>query len=676
MALGDENSGTTVAVQVPMETKSETKVDMNNNNRKNVFRRKKKNNKKNKYKVTEEVIKDPHDPNINLFHHLHILKIFGLNWILVMIGAMAYGLIPIICQYILGDLIDAFFLNAATATSDELKVAVADTAKKFTIITFCGMAAFGMQHFFLQLSNARLGTSLRKAYMTALTKQEMSFFDIKKIGSLTVVLSEDIPKIQDVYTNELYVFCQEIIQFIVGFILAMTVNWRMALILVSTTPLTFCNYMICSTISTIITKAINKLTDHSAAVANEITSCMRTIKSMAGEEKEIERFKLDLYKINKNGIFKGMAHGFAYGFAAMVTWGTVALGFWYGGNEVAMMETTLGSIFKVFGMLFLGVVAITRAATFFPHYGKAFVSETTFLKVYMRKPMIPFKGGVQPEQVLGNIVVDNVTFSYPSRPNTIVMKDFSLEIKQGQAVALVGPSGSGKSTIVGLLERFYAPVSGKIYLDGVDIETIDPMWLHRNIGIVSQEPVLFACTIRENIAYAVGMENTTQEQIENAAKQANAHNFICDLPDGYNTMLGEKGVSLSGGQKQRIAIARALLQNPKILLLDEATSALDTESEALVQAALDELMKGRTTICIAHRLTTVINSDMICVLVKGVMKEKGRHQELIKIPNGIYRKLAEKQMVLVEETVEDVEDVMDVLVDNENEQHLENVKEE
>ncbi|KAL9653070.1 hypothetical protein ABK040_006289 [Willaertia magna] len=661
--IGNE-AGTTLQKST---VETETKID--NSTSRRVFRRKK--NKKIK-KLKEEEIKDPHEPSIRLYHHLKIFQIFGLNWFLIIIGslgAMAYGVIPIICQYIIGDLIDAFFAGSSSTSQDavaEAKHAVSQTAIKFTIITFCGAAAFFLQHFFLQISNTRCGTALRKAYMSALTKQEMTFFDIKKIGALTVVLSEDIPKIQDVYTNELFVFLQEIIQFVVGFILAMTVNWRMALILVSTTPLTFSNFMICSSISTYITKLINKLTEHSASVANEITSCMKTVKSMAGEEKEIERFKVDLYKINNRGIAKGFVHGTAYALAAMITWGTVALGFYYGGNQVADRETTLGSIFKVFGMLFLGVVALTKAATFFPHYGKAFVSETTLLKVIMRKPMIPFKGGVQPDRVLGNIVVDNVTFSYPSRPNTVVMKDFSLEIKQGQSVALVGPSGSGKSTIVGLLERFYAPNKGKIYLDGVDIETIDPMWLHRNIGIVSQEPVLFACTIRENIAYAIGIENTTQEQIENAAKQANAHNFVCDLPDGYNTMLGEKGVSLSGGQKQRIAIARALLQNPKILLLDEATSALDTESEALVQAALDELMKGRTTICIAHRLTTVINSDVICVLVKGVMKEKGRHEELIKIPNGIYRKLAEKQMVLVEEKVDDVEDVMDVLVDNEN----------
>ena len=175
------------------------------------------------------------------------------------------------CQWILGDLIDAFFLNAATATVDQLKDAVAQTAIKLTIITFCGMVAFAMQHFFLQLSNARLGTALREAYMKSLAKQEMSFFDIKKLGALTVVLSEDIPKIQDVYTNELFLYLQEIIQFIVGFILAMCVNWRMALILVSTSPLTFINYMLMSTISTIITRRINRLTENSAAVSNEIT---------------------------------------------------------------------------------------------------------------------------------------------------------------------------------------------------------------------------------------------------------------------------------------------------------------------------------------------------------------------------------------------------------------------
>lgn len=284
-------------------------------------------------------------------------------------------------------------------------------------------------------------------------------------------------------------------------------------------------------------------------------------------------------------------------------------------------------------------------------------SHRNLLQVLKRKPSIPIKGGKCLSDEVGKVEFKNVTFSYPSRPNVVVLKDFSLVITAGQSIALVGPSGSGKSTIVGLLERFYDPNEGIITIDGVDIKEIDPKWLHKHgmlqfslfnfyeiVGIVTQEPVLFAATIKENIAYAVGLENVTNEQIEEAAKSANCHNFILDLPNGYNTMLGEKGVSLSGGQKQRIAIARALLQNPKILLLDEATSALDTESEAAVQVALEMLMKGRTSISIAHRLSTVQNCDIIFVLAKGEIKESGTHSDLINVEDGIYRKLVEKQM--------------------------------
>ncbi|KAG2373980.1 hypothetical protein C9374_011645 [Naegleria lovaniensis] len=622
-------------------------------------------------------LKDDREPKITFFSHLKVFKVIGL-WNLTLlslgvIGSMAYGVLPIICQYILGDLIDDFL--AANSNAAYRAEAINQVCIKLTIITFCGMAAFGLYHFFLQLSNHRIGTALRQAYMDALTRQEMSFFDIKKVGALTVVLSEDIPKIQDVYTNEFYIFMQEIIQFIVGFILAITTNWKMTLILVSTTPLTYVSHTIMSLLSTKITRQVNRLTEHSAGVANEITSCIRTIRSMAGESKEMERFNQDLYKINTKGVFKGTVHAMGFSFAAMFVWGTIALSFWYSGHEAANGGTTLGSIFKVFGMMFVGVVAMIRAATFFPHYGKAYASETTLLKVLLRDPAIPLSGGKTIEHIEGNIRFENVEFSYPSRSNVIVMKDFNLEIKKGQTVALVGPSGSGKSTLVGLLERFYTPNKGRVFLDNIDIQELDPTWLHHNIGIVSQEPVLFSGSIKYNIAYALGLENVTQEQVESAAKQANAHNFIIDLPNGYETILGEKGVSLSGGQKQRIAIARALLQNPK--MLDEATSALDSESERLVQAALDVLMKGRTTICIAHRLTTVINSDLICVMVKGILREKGSHSQLIQIKGGIYRNLAAKQMMLAEEHVSidrdelDIEETMDLVVDDEQNLALE-----
>lgn len=251
--------------------------------------------------------------------------------------------------------------------------------------------------------------------------------------------------------------------------------------------------------------------------------------------------------------------------------------------------------------------------------------------------------GMKPKSIDGQIDFNYVTFAYPTRPDTLVFNGFSLNIRAGQTVALVGPSGGGKSTTISMLERFYDPTSGSITLDGTDLRNINVQWLRDNIGLVSQEPVLFARTIFENIAY--GMSGATEEDIIRVAKSANAHDFISKFPNGYHTHVGDKGAQLSGGQKQRIAIARVLLKNPKILLLDEATSALDSESEFVVQEALDGLMgKGnRTTIVVAHRLSTIRNADMICVCKDGKIVETGTHDELVKIPGSEYGKLVEAQ---------------------------------
>jgi ABC-type multidrug transport system fused ATPase/permease subunit len=223
-----------------------------------------------------------------------------------------------------------------------------------------------------------------------------------------------------------------------------------------------------------------------------------------------------------------------------------------------------------------------------------------------------------------------------------------MEINPGQKVALVGQSGSGKSTIIQLLERFYDPIRGTITIDGVDLKSLDLKSYRRNLGLVSQEPILFSGTIFENILF--GNPDATQEEVESAAKMANAFDFIMKQPEGFNTMVGEKGTQLSGGQKQRIAIARAILKNPKILLLDEATSALDTESERLVQSALDQLMQNRTTIIIAHRLSTVRNADVICVMMNGKIVEQGTHDHLIQL-NGVYSNLVSKQLASNEEKI-------------------------
>lgn len=260
-----------------------------------------------------------------------------------------------------------------------------------------------------------------------------------------------------------------------------------------------------------------------------------------------------------------------------------------------------------------------------------------------RKPSVPLKGGkIIPHHTLfGDVAFKNVTFAYPSRPEQIVLRNFSLQVPRGKMVALCGVSGGGKSTVAALLERFYDVDQGSITVDNVDIRTLDPSWLRgRAIGFISQEPVLFATSIMENIRY--GRPKATDEEVMEAAKSANAHEFISSFPQGYKTVLGERGVTISGGQKQRIAIARALIKNPTILILDEATSALDAESEKIVQEALDRVVKGRTVLVIAHRLSTIQNADLIAVLAGGVIAEVGTHESL-KALHGLYWDLIKQQ---------------------------------
>jgi len=328
------------------------------------------------------------------------------------------------------------------------------------------------------------------------------------------------------------------------------------------------------------------------------------------------------------------------------------------------------------GMMF-GAQGIGQVASFFPDYGKTITASYHIFRLFDRKPDVPYPHIVDfrpvrsidyfkvdqidaadaskpeseqpksdsPKRILdsvrGEIDFDGVTFSYPTRPDIPVLKGLSFRAKPKQTVALVGESGCGKSTTVSLLERLYKPTGGTIKLDGVPIDELEIGWLRSQMGLVSQEPILFATTIYENIRY--GKPDATREEIEEAAKMANAHNFISSFPEGYETPVGEKGVTLSGGQKQRIAIARALIRNPKVLLLDEATSALDSESEKVVQDALDRAREGRTTIVIAHRLSTIKNADLIVVIDDGQVFEEGTHKTLINNENSLYAMLANAQ---------------------------------
>eukprot|EP00271_Cylindrocystis_brebissonii_P015652 TRINITY_DN38603_c0_g1_i1.p1 TRINITY_DN38603_c0_g1~~TRINITY_DN38603_c0_g1_i1.p1 ORF type:complete len:313 (+),score=65.02 TRINITY_DN38603_c0_g1_i1:26-940(+) len=300
---------------------------------------------------------------------------------------------------------------------------------------------------------------------------------------------------------------------------------------------------------------------------------------------------------------------------------------------------------KVFLVIISTGFGLGEAMSLAPDFARGSEAVVSVFKVLDREPeIVPDKEDADMvEKVEGRIDVRNVTFSYPARPDIVIFNDFSLRVNAGMTVALVGQSGSGKSTIIGLVERFYDPSAGAVMIDGHNIKKYNLKSLRRFIGLVQQEPVLFATSIRENILY--GTENASEAEIIEAAKAANAHNYISALPEGYNTFCGERGVQLSGGQKQRVAIARAVLKNPAILLLDEATSALDAESERVVQDALDRIMVGRTTIVVAHRLSTIRNADSIAVLQTGKIIEQGNHDELIaKGEGGAYHALIKLQM--------------------------------
>ena len=339
---------------------------------------------------------------------------------------------------------------------------------------------------------------------------------------------------------------------------------------------------------------------------------------------------------------------FMLGFTNSVMFYALAAAFALGGYlvEKRIFNTEFKDIMLVFNCITFGAQSVGQASSLMPDYAKAKAAIISMFELFERVPLInnydSDNGQKLNDNYEPNVKIKDIEFSYPSRPDAKILKGINIDIQKGNKIAFVGSSGCGKSTITQLIERFYDPSNGTVYLDKYDIKDLNLYWLRSQIGIVSQEPILFDLSIAENIAYGDNSRQVDMNEIIEAAKKANIHDFITKLPQGYDTNCGSKGTQLSGGQKQRIAIARALIRNPKILLLDEATSALDTESEKIVQDALDKAQQGRTCIIIAHRLSTIRNCDTIFVFQNGVVTEKGIHEELMK-SNGFYAKLNGQQ---------------------------------
>ncbi|XP_055772619.1 LOW QUALITY PROTEIN: ATP-dependent translocase ABCB1-like [Salvelinus fontinalis] len=471
--------------------------------------------------------------------------------------------------------------------------------------------------------------------------------------------------------------------FIIGFIF----GWKLTLVILAASPLLAGTVAVWSKILATLTSKELSAYAKAGAVAEEILVAIRTVLAFNGQKKAVERYEKNLEDAKNFGIKKAITTNVAMGFTQFVIFGTYALAFWYG-TKLSVDEPenyTIGKTITVFFSVIIGSFSLGQGAPNLEAIAKARgAAYEVYNTIDQPRPIdSSSKEGHKPDYVKGDIEFKNIHFSYPSRKDVKILQGVNLTVPRGKTIALVGASGCGKSTTIQLLQRFYDPDSGEITLDGRDIRTLNVKWLRENMGIVSQEPVLFGTTIAENIRY--GREDATDEDIERAVREANAYDFISKLPDKLNTMVGERGAQLSGGQKQRIAIARALVKNPKILLLDEATSALDTQSESVVQAALDKARAGRTTIVIAHRLSTIRTADVIAGFSNGEVVEQGTHRELMDKKGVYYSLVMQQSQGKPEEDEEDpveednppkYEDLDDVLYDSSDMDELEVVNEE
>ncbi|CAF1041557.1 unnamed protein product [Rotaria sp. Silwood1] len=513
----------------------------------------------------------------------------------------------------------------------------------------CAIIVIGyFQVTFWSIACERQTRRLRETLFRSILNKDIAYFDTHKTGQLSTRLTEDVNKVHDGTGDKVGSALQFIGSSIAGIILGFIKGWKLTLVLLSLGPIVVVSAAIFTRITATMTSQELKAYAKAGAIAEEVLSSIRTVFAYNGATYESKRYEKHLRSAKLSGIRKGGLNGMLMGGIFCLIFCTYALGFWYGAKLVRDEGFSIGGILIVFFSLITAMFGLGQAAPHLQSVAQARGAAFTLWNIIdtPSKITINHPDGVKKEDLIGDIKFTNVHFSYPSRSDVPVLIGLSFTAQSGQTTALVGSSGCGKSTCIQLLQRFYDPIDGSVEIDDMQVSQYNLGWLREHIGVVSQEPILFQTTIKENILF--GKMNATQDEVEQAAKMANAHDFIMELPDKYGTLVGERGAQLSGGQKQRIAIARALIRNPRILLLDEATSALDRESESVVQDALDRASKGRTTIVIAHRLSTIVSASKIVVLDKGSVIEEGNHKTLMD-ERGVYYGLVEAQNLHVDE---------------------------
>ncbi|KFO29583.1 Multidrug resistance protein 1 [Fukomys damarensis] len=573
-----------------------------------------------------------------------------LYMVLGTVAAVVHGAALPLMMLVFGDMMDSFANAGNYSQSDDNTTASFGTLEEdmtvyayyYTGIGAGVLIAAYLQVSFWCLAAGRQIQKIRKQFFHAVMKQEIGWFDVHDVGELNTRLTDDVSKINEGIGDKIGMFFQSMATFVAGFVIGFTRGWKLTLVILAVSPVLGLSAALWAKILSSFTDKELLAYAKAGAVAEEVLAAIRTVIAFGGQNKELERYNKNLEDAKRIGIKKAVTANISIGAAFLLIYASYALAFWYGTTLILSREYSIGQVLTVFFSVLVGTFSIGQASPNIEAFANARGAAYEIFKIIDNEPCIDSfsTSGHKPDNIKGNVEFSNIHFSYPSRKEVKILKGLSLKVQSGQTVALVGNSGCGKSTTVQLLQRLYDPSEGTVTIDGQDIRTINVRYLREMIGVVSQEPVLFATTIAENIRY--GRENVTMDEIQKAVKEANAYDFIMKLPHKFDTMVGERGAQLSGGQKQRIAIARALVRNPKILLLDEATSALDTESEAVVQVALDKAREGRTTIVIAHRLSTVRNADVIAGFEDGVIVEKGNHEELMK-ERGVYYKLVTMQ---------------------------------
>ena len=549
---------------------------------------------------------------------------------LLIVSTMLGLILPLVVQ----NLVDVVLIDKNLARLNQLAL--------FLFAVFIVQALFSFGH---QLTLAFVGerviANLRIQIYSHLQSLSLRYFADHRTGEVVSRLTNDVSLLQNAVTGNLVALLRQAITLVGAAVLLFWLNWRLTLIILTGIPIISLTMVALGRQIRQAAKAVQDALAEAANVVEETVSGIRIVKSFAREPHEIGRFSVRVQETFEAAMLRAKIGAILGPIIGFMAFASITITLWFGSFEVIEGRLTAGGLVAYLVYTMLVAAPIASLAGLYAQFQSAIGATERLFELLDTPPDIANQpGALDLPAVVGRVVFDGVDFDYGTAIS--ILKQVSFVAEPGQVVALVGPSGAGKSTLVNLIPRFYDVGNGRILIDNYDLRQVTVASLRQQIGIVPQETILFSDTVLENIRY--GKLDATQAEIEAAARAANAHDFILnDLPDGYQTMVGERGVKLSGGQRQRVSIARAILKDPRILILDEATSSLDSESESLVQEALERLMNGRTSFVIAHRLSTVINADWVLVLEQGRVVEQGTHSSLMQNPDGLYYRLYQMQ---------------------------------